>query len=59
MRTQVLRRSIHEREGGECFYRLRRTIRQTSCLDHVALVARLQDLVARRPFRAGIFHYNP
>jgi hypothetical protein len=41
MRFQVLRRSIHEREGGKCFYCLRRTIRQTSCLDHVIPQANL------------------
>ena len=41
MRTQILRRAIHDREGSRCFYCLRRTIRQTRCLDHVIPQAKL------------------
>ncbi len=40
-RYQVLRRSIHEREGGKCFYCLRRHSTQTRCLDHVVPQAKL------------------
>jgi 5-methylcytosine-specific restriction endonuclease McrA len=35
LRTQALRRAIHEREGGVCFYCLRQLIRRSRCLDHV------------------------
>ena len=34
-RTWVLRKAIHDREGGTCFYRLRRTLSNVRCLDHV------------------------
>ena len=33
--TRALRQSIHAREGGRCFYCLRRTTSATRCLDHV------------------------
>jgi 5-methylcytosine-specific restriction endonuclease McrA len=33
--TRALRQSIHVREGGRCFYCLRRTTPATRCLDHV------------------------
>jgi 5-methylcytosine-specific restriction endonuclease McrA len=36
-----LRRALHAREGGRCFYCLRRLIRQRRCLDHVVPQARL------------------
>jgi len=39
--TQALRRAIHAREGGRCFYCLRRLIRQLRCLDHVVPQANL------------------
>ena len=35
LQTRALRRAIHAREGGRCFYCLRRLIRQRRCLDHV------------------------
>jgi 5-methylcytosine-specific restriction endonuclease McrA len=35
LRTRDLRLSIHEREGGLCFYCLRRTPARSHCLDHV------------------------
>jgi hypothetical protein len=35
LQTRVLRRAIHAREGGRCFYCLRRLIPQRRCLDHV------------------------
>ncbi len=35
LQTQALRRAIHEREGGVCFYCLRQVIRRKRCLDHV------------------------
>jgi HNH endonuclease len=34
-KTWVLRRAIHEREHGTCFYCLRRTLSNLRCLDHV------------------------
>ena len=34
-KTWVLRRAIHERERGTCFYCLRRTLSNVRCLDHV------------------------
>jgi HNH endonuclease len=34
-KTWVLRKAIHEREGGSCFYCLRRTLPNVRCLDHV------------------------
>ena len=41
LRTRALRRSIHTREGGRCFYCLRRLIDQRRCLDHVVPQANL------------------
>ncbi len=35
LQTQALRRAIHEREGGVCFYCQRQLIRRKRCLDHV------------------------
>ena len=35
MEKQVLRASLHEREGGHCFYCLRRSPGDRKCLDHV------------------------
>jgi hypothetical protein len=35
MRTGALRQAIHAREGGVCFYCLRRTPSRAHCLDHV------------------------
>jgi len=35
LRTRDLRLSIHEREGGLCFYCMRRTPARSHCLDHV------------------------
>ena len=35
MRTGALRQAIHLREGGVCFYCLRRTPSRAHCLDHV------------------------
>ena len=34
-RAWVLRKAIHDREGGTCFYCLRRTLGNLRCLDHV------------------------
>jgi hypothetical protein len=34
-KTWVLRKAIHDREGGTCFYCLRRTLSNVRCLDHV------------------------
>jgi HNH endonuclease len=34
-KTWVLRKAIHDREGGTCFYCLRRTLSNMRCLDHV------------------------
>ena len=36
-----LRRAIHAREGGRCFYCLRRVVRRRRCLDHVVPRAKL------------------
>jgi HNH endonuclease len=41
LQTAALRRAIHEREGGRCFYCLRRTARRNRCLDHVVPRAKL------------------
>jgi 5-methylcytosine-specific restriction endonuclease McrA len=41
LQTQALRRAIHAREGGRCFYCLRRLIPQRRCLDHVVPQAHL------------------
>jgi hypothetical protein len=35
LQTRSLRRAIHEREGGVCFYCLRRVPHRVRCLDHV------------------------
>ena len=35
MKTWVLRKAIHDREGGTCFYCLRRPPGKVRCLDHV------------------------
>src|SRR5260370_15956125 len=35
LRTGALRQAIHAREGGVCFYCLRRTASRAHCLDHV------------------------
>jgi hypothetical protein len=35
LQTQALRRALHAREGGRCFYCRRRLIPQRRCLDHV------------------------
>lgn len=39
-RTDWLRKAIHDREGGSCFYCLRRLKRAVQCLDHVVPQAR-------------------
>ncbi|MBS1841842.1 MAG: HNH endonuclease [Acidobacteria bacterium] len=39
LRTQPLRKSIHDREGGRCFYCLRRLTKWNRCLDHVVPMA--------------------
>jgi len=39
LEKQVLRQAIHEREGGRCFYCLRRITRHRRCLDHVVPLA--------------------
>jgi 5-methylcytosine-specific restriction endonuclease McrA len=41
MRTLELRRTIHAREGGRCFYCLRRVAPRLECLDHVVPRARV------------------
>ena len=41
LQSQALRRAIHERDGGVCFYCLRRVILRKRCLDHVVPRARL------------------
>jgi hypothetical protein len=35
MKTWALRKAIHEREGGACFYCLRRSPAKVRCIDHV------------------------
>jgi hypothetical protein len=35
LQTQALRRAMHAREGGRCFYCLRRLVPHRRCLDHV------------------------
>lgn len=40
LETRALRQAIHEREGGRCFYYLRRLTPMVRCLDHV--VARVR-----------------
>lgn len=39
MRTKALRQAIHSREGGRCFYCLRRLASTVRCLDHVVPLA--------------------
>lgn len=39
MQNAALRNSIHAREGGKCFYCLRRTSKAVQCLDHVVPLA--------------------
>jgi 5-methylcytosine-specific restriction endonuclease McrA len=41
LRTMTLRKAIHARERGQCFYCLRRTTPTVQCLDHVVPQARL------------------
>ena len=41
LRYQNLRRSIHQRERGKCFYCLRRVTTHNRCFDHVVPQARL------------------
>ncbi|PYT82966.1 MAG: hypothetical protein DMG40_04110 [Acidobacteria bacterium] len=41
LQTQPLRRPVHAREGGCCFYCLRRFIHERRCIDHVAPLAKL------------------
>jgi len=35
LKTWALRKAIHDRERGACFYCLRRTLANVRCLDHV------------------------
>ncbi len=39
MQTKALRQAIHAREGGRCFYCMRRLARTVRCLDHVVPLA--------------------
>ena len=41
LEKQVLRQTIHAREGGRCFYCSRRITRHRRCLDHVVPLAEL------------------
>ena len=41
LHTMTLRKAIHARERGQCFYCLRRTTPTVQCLDHVVPQARL------------------
>jgi hypothetical protein len=41
LQTQALRRAMHAREGGRCFYCLRRLVPHRRCLDHVVPQAHL------------------
>jgi len=41
LRTMTLRKAIHARERGQCFYCLRRTTPTVQCLDHVVPQTRL------------------
>jgi predicted transcriptional regulator len=41
LQTRPLRKAIHARERGQCFYCLRRTPKSVQCLDHVLPQARL------------------
>ena len=40
LEKEILRESIHDREGGRCFYCMRRITRNQWCLDHVVPQAR-------------------
>lgn len=40
LKTRLLQGAIHAREGGKCFYCLRRLMRNRRCLDHVVPQAR-------------------
>ena len=42
MKTTDLRRAIHSRERGRCFYCLRRVALRSGCLDHVVPRARVE-----------------
>jgi CRISPR/Cas system Type II protein with McrA/HNH and RuvC-like nuclease domain len=42
LKSLELRRAIHARERGKCFYCLRRIAARLECLDHVVPRARLQ-----------------
>jgi len=41
LQDRTLRKTIHAREGGQCFYCLRRTTPTVQCLDHVVPRAQL------------------
>jgi hypothetical protein len=41
LQTRTLRKAIHAREHGQCFYCMRRTTPTVQCLDHVVPQARL------------------
>jgi hypothetical protein len=41
LEKQILRRALHEREGGRCFYCSRRITHHRRCLDHVVPRAKL------------------
>jgi hypothetical protein len=41
LQTKTLRKAIHERERGQCFYCMRRTKPTVRCLDHVVPQVRL------------------
>jgi 5-methylcytosine-specific restriction endonuclease McrA len=43
LKDAALRRAIHEREGGRCFYCLSRVTRATRCLDHVVPLVKFGD----------------
>jgi 5-methylcytosine-specific restriction endonuclease McrA len=40
LKTWALRKSIHDREGGACFYCLRQSPAKVQCLDHVVPLVR-------------------
>jgi 5-methylcytosine-specific restriction endonuclease McrA len=43
LKSPGLRRAIHAREGGHCFYCLSRVTSATRCLDHVVPLAKFGD----------------
>jgi 5-methylcytosine-specific restriction endonuclease McrA len=47
LESRALRQAIHAREGGHCFYCLRRITRLVRCLDHVVPLARRGDTSSR------------